>query len=692
MARDLPAQSVVSERAPLAGNLQALEIAQPGLVIPSGSASVRRIDGVWRLVDGDRTLAIHSRDPQREADRLAAELLAGEQEQALVVTVGLGLGFLPDALERRGWAGKILALEPEPDTLRPLLERRDWRRWIGDGRLRVLLAPDYAGAMDCWQWFGDGSSEPPVLVNPTLAQVRSEAVERARALVKRIQFDAKANAEARRQHGARYLLNTLANLPALASEADVAALDGAARGFPAIVVGAGPSLDAVLPALREAQASALIIAVDTALRPLLSAGIEPHLVVAVDPGEANVRHLWDLPACPNTHLVAEASVDPVALGSFRGRTFLLSVSDHQPWPWLRTHGQPRGRLRVWGSVLTCAFDLALRMGGDPVVFAGADLAFPGGRPYCRGVAYEEGWRRLAEWGVPHDAQWKQHLEQWPAIEERDVAGGSVRTAAHLVAFRDWLVEQMARERNRRFINATGAGILHGGGIQQASLDEIVSALGRAKASPAKLVRARYRPAQGAPLLAAARKLVAGAAGSGAPRALDADALTAWEQFADGLTRATILKTISRALGSGPPDPIAVVPRAGVADSAFDSEWIVPLAAAVPMVPMPIAAARMEPVRPGVRLFRFRTTAARLIGCVLRLPDGAVAEDGRPLRRGAGIDALAPGEYAIWRDEVYFASTDGSDPRRNRRSYSLVVPPAVAHLEMLPLGDILAHHL
>jgi hypothetical protein len=124
--------------------------------------------------------------------------------------------------------------------------------------------------------------------------------------------------------------------------------------------------------------------------------------------------------------------------------------------------------------------------------------------------------------------------------------------------------------------------------------------------------------------------------------------------------------------------------------AFDAYWIEPLAASLPLVAMPIPPQRLEPHAPGARRFRFRTTTARLMACVLQLPDGAIAEDGRPMTRAAGIDTVAPGEYFIWRDEVYIAGTGGTDPRENGRRYSLLVPEAVAFAERQPLADILAH--
>ncbi len=245
-------------------------------------------------------------------------------------------------------------------------------------------------------------------------------------------------------------------------------------GTPAIVVAAGPSLDANLSEIRRNRGNAVVIAVDTALRPLLSAGVEPDLVVAVDPSESNANHLVDLPACEFTFLVAEGSLDPEALVHFSGRTFFFKVADHHPWPWLRAAGIERGRLRAWGSVLTTGFDLALTMGCSPIVFAGADLAFTGGRPYARGTSYEEVWSRELAWGRSLDDVFNDRVAHWPMAVERSVDGCDVRTAPHLRSFRDWIVTEAAAFADRTIVNATPGGILAGRPISHASIDDVLA--------------------------------------------------------------------------------------------------------------------------------------------------------------------------------------------------------------------------
>jgi hypothetical protein len=122
--------------------------------------------------------------------------------------------------------------------------------------------------------------------------------------------------------------------------------------------------------------------------------------------------------------------------------------------------------------------------------------------------------------------------------------------------------------------------------------------------------------------------------------------------------------------------------------AWDEEWMTPLARAVHLVPFEVPAWRMERVSATVRRFRPRTTAGRLASCTLRIEGPVVAEDGVGLDWGGPVDfahsgwerGFSAGQYFIWRDEVYFTSRDGTDPRDNGRRYTVLMPSFVAYLE------------
>jgi hypothetical protein len=467
----------------LSANLSALDaVLGTGVRLPEDEGRVRvEVSGpvpVLQLATGGATVALNSRrDPLAEARKVLDAAMAGQPEPMAVVVIGLGLGYVIDAVEQRLPSAKILALEPEPGCVRPMLERRDWSPLISSGRLLLLWGPDYRGSGEGWRVV-DGTDDARVsIAHPVLSRHRPDEFAAAAKLVEKMVFGARSNREARKKFAGRYLLNTLRNLPVIARSADAGALFGAFPGVPGIVISAGPSLDRNVEELAAVAGRALLIAVDTALRPLLSAGIRPDLVVAVDPSESNARHLRDLPDTGSTHLVAEGSVAPEAFREFGDRVFTFKVSDHHPWPWLGQHGLGRATLKAWGSVATSAFDLAVECGCNPIVFIGQDLAYSDRAPYCRGTRYEEDWADAVADGVSLPDVWRANRERQSIVEEPDIFGRPVETTASLVAFRDWLAAQISARPDRRFINATGAGILTGPNIEQSPLAALVAPIG-----------------------------------------------------------------------------------------------------------------------------------------------------------------------------------------------------------------------
>jgi hypothetical protein len=427
-------------------------------------ARVRAEDGAW--------CRLHSaRDPLAEARQQAAALEVPEEGTAVLLAAGLG--YLTEALLVRPDV-RVVVIEPSAELIDACLARRDWSTELASGRLHLRRWPDVDAPSPLWQLFDRDEPAPVVFAHPVVERAAPALLRRIRSRITRTIFDGRANADARRRQAGRYLANTVRNLGAIAGSADVTAFSGLLERQPAIVVGAGPSLDRHLEALRNLQSQAVIVAVDTALRPLANAGIRPHLCVALDPSELNARHLTDLPDVRDTWLVAEPSLAPHAFSAFRDRLVMFRVADHHPWPWLERVGISRGLLSVWGSVLTAALDLAILTGADPIVFVGADLALTGGQPYCRGAAWERGWAWSTGRGRALVDQWADDIAGRTVEELTDLRGRSTKTTSHLIAFRDWLLKRMAQSSDRRYVNASGDGILFGEPLELLPLADALS--------------------------------------------------------------------------------------------------------------------------------------------------------------------------------------------------------------------------
>jgi predicted O-methyltransferase YrrM len=167
-------------------NLEALGPVAPPLAVLLADGRGLDAAGRWAFGPG-RMRVLHSRNrPIDDADRTLSGIVAGGHPTHLVV-IGLGLGYVLDAIERWPVDTRVLAFEPEPALLGAMLRRRDWRRWLATGRLRIVTGPEYCDAGAAWTEFG-ATDLPPVVVHPVVARERSGEVLKARLEFDRIRI------------------------------------------------------------------------------------------------------------------------------------------------------------------------------------------------------------------------------------------------------------------------------------------------------------------------------------------------------------------------------------------------------------------------------------------------------------------------------------------------------------------------
>ncbi|BDG61737.1 motility associated factor glycosyltransferase family protein [Caldinitratiruptor microaerophilus] len=395
---------------------------EPDLVVEgsaAGPATVRVVtpDGGWYL---------HSRyDPVAASRQWAAGL--GLRSKSVLVVYGLGLGYHVEALweiasplsvtvleqspavarlagqhgvlERLRALGTTVVVEPDPQRLARRLEEEVGRCHALDGHLVV--------------------HEPSVrLLPPPCAGLRA-------ALEKWVLFD-----KTRRASAPALAANLQANATRMQELPGIGLLKGLGTGIPGFLVAGGPSLDEALPHLGGALERGLVLAVGTALRPLATVGLTPHLAILTDPSPKLVRHFEGVEDQPS--LVVFPTVHPAVLQAYRGpllAAFQAGVEEAERLAALR--GEPV--VESGGSVSTAAFSVLELLGCEPIVFVGLDLGWPGGRTHARAAP---GFRS----GVTGTRQVLSN------------AGEPIPTTANLDAYRTWFENRLLARPDRTVFN------------------------------------------------------------------------------------------------------------------------------------------------------------------------------------------------------------------------------------------------
>ena len=208
------------------------------------------------------------------------------------------------------------------------------------------------------------------------------------------------------------LINSRYLPPAAAGQthATVAPFAGKLNGVPGLLVSAGPSLRESLSLIAECESKCFILACDTALKPLLKAGIQPHAVITLDAqrhtlfafqgtarGTAPAKTVLfaDLVCNPAVLREIEANVRGIIFSTTAQVNYGADGTLHREVTPGTEHAEVIhgfvGTVQSGGSVATSGFDLLRTLGCDPILIVGQDLAYTGRRIHTVGTHHQERW-------------------------------------------------------------------------------------------------------------------------------------------------------------------------------------------------------------------------------------------------------------------------------------------------------------
>jgi len=180
----------------------------------------------------------------------------------------------------------------------------------------------------------------------------------------------------------RWQQHLLQNLSAYARRPLPAGWRDALAGRPAVVCGAGPSLDVSAPRLAEIADRVVILAADSALRTLAKHGVRADMVVSVDVAKEPGLCLAADSPLPGRALLAPIS--PPAWNQALPESATCYLASNQlTTDWLESHGVPKPPVAVTESCGVTALTLARWLGCAPIHLFGLDLALTPGEPARR---------------------------------------------------------------------------------------------------------------------------------------------------------------------------------------------------------------------------------------------------------------------------------------------------------------------
>jgi hypothetical protein len=425
------------------------------------------------LPDGNRITLHSSYDPVIEAERFVNQCEVDKHTNFIVPGIGLGY-HIQELIQRVPGSSTLIIFEKEMAGLYRCLANVDFTAVIAHPGVRFHIgveAPELESLLEKnrigFALNGYATVKFKPLVNAEI-EYFAPLLKKVDAIINETQVDLKTQAA----FSKIFYRNIFANWTNIISSPGVHPLKNKYAGLPAIIVSAGPSLDKNIALLKKSANRVLIIAVATALRPLIKNNIDVDFVVAVDPDESTLQ-FFDFDKIPNrTWLVFDPCVPCSVVNKFPGKRIRID-SGACLSRWLASKQGEDNFLGKTLSVAHAAFLLARYLGCSPIILTGQDLSFTQNRLHCRDSHYDQLRKDKISAGHPlrelEDNQFHEFSASFQPV--RNIFGKDAVTTTALKTYKDVFVDKV--DGHTAIYNATEGGLCISG-VPNVTLREAIN--------------------------------------------------------------------------------------------------------------------------------------------------------------------------------------------------------------------------
>ncbi|MFQ5443696.1 MAG: motility associated factor glycosyltransferase family protein, partial [Nitrospinales bacterium] len=414
---------------------------------------------VTRIFPDGTKKALHSSyDPVKEASRFIDS--CGTDDSLNFIVGGFGLGYhLIELVQRVPRQSRIVIFENDPEMLVIALMHNDLGKVLEHPgiSIHVGIAPnDLPQVLSRDKTSFTINGFVPITFSPLIVtefDYYQALHAKLDQLIQETWIDLKTHAA----FSKLFYKNLTHNFSHLVRSPGVQNLQNQLSGFPAIIVSAGPSLDKNISLLKDVAERSVLIAVATALKPLLEANVEPDFVVAIDPDDTTIN-AFDLNSAPEkTWLLYDPCIPSTIPKIFNNKNIVVE-SNFFLAQWIANFSPVRGTLGKTFSVAHTAFLFAKHLGCSPIILVGQDLAFTHHRMHCTAsFFYQKNLDSITSDMTLVSQEKKNYQKYLKALKPAtDLHGEVVTTTLSMDTYKNVFAEEI--QKGISVINATEGGI------------------------------------------------------------------------------------------------------------------------------------------------------------------------------------------------------------------------------------------
>jgi hypothetical protein len=332
--------------------------------------------GFLTLVDENEQIVFHGlQNPMWDAHVLAQELFdANTKEYAFIG--GVGLGYLPFQIyEKSHESVRITIYEPDKRMIDYSL-KYGVLEWIPEDDICIVTGDEE----ELFDTFFETCDKKGVqgVITP---YYENQFFNRYGARIDKYLI----NNEPLKKYRDLYGINIRKNLENDLHSVDELVISRQTNDW--IIVAAGPSLDDNVDFLIKNRGKKIIIAVNTVVKKLITMGICPDLVIAVDANDQLREHiagvedeLGDIP------LLMNVLSNWKFVSAYKGPKYCFC--DECTAGYVYDHGADFPLWKGTGVTVSCAaMEAAYNYGAESIYLLGLDLGYPQGKMYAEGSAH-----------------------------------------------------------------------------------------------------------------------------------------------------------------------------------------------------------------------------------------------------------------------------------------------------------------
>jgi len=361
------------------------------------------------------------------------------------IVFGIGMAFHLEVLTTSFPNKKILIIEPSIDLFYQILCVRNLDFLLE--KTEILVDEDRDTILNKIGTFFWSTDEGGIQLEPleVYAELFPELWDDLKDRFIKMAQSFTVDIVTRRKFGELWVHNNIKNFNLITEASNAAELIGKFKGIPAILVSAGPSLKKNIHLLKELKEKCVIMAAGTAVNILQDFGITPHFMMGIDAGE-NEGKIHERVTGKDIYFLYSNQIYPGSIKSYQGPKFLMNYPmDLYTNEFFKRKNIKSDFFFSGPSVANTCFDALYKMGCNPIILVGQDLAYTDESSYAN--------------EKPGALSEKIRESQGAYVKVKDIYGNDVYTTPAFLAMKNWFEGYFEKAaQNVEIINATEGGL------------------------------------------------------------------------------------------------------------------------------------------------------------------------------------------------------------------------------------------